>query len=376
MRSRDRTTAAKRAAWSGLNRCRMFALIALLASVIANWAVAQEAQPQIPMLQSQAVPPAPGVSAPREVYQHGQVLRRAIGTGEDRVWIFTPDAPRPAAAPVVIFLHGLGGVDPYEYGAWIDHLGRSGNIVIYPIYQKTGMASLMEGASGMSQNAIGSVLRALDDLRRSGPVQPDLSRVTLIAHSFGGQVALALATDGVRRGLPAPTGFMAVETGEGRGAVNPAQIQAMPPSMMLLSVEGENDHLAATRNGRKLAVSATQIPVQRRGFVLLASQNLGGRVLNADHFAPLSPLQSYRLEKTTPAEIAREQAVKQRFQIRNGEVDELDITGFWRLGDALIRMAPNPSATIRDTLNAAGIRIVSEPPAGWPVGVRWAVTPQ
>src|SRR5436190_12772920 len=130
------------------------------------------------------------------------------------------------------------------------------------------MASMMESASGMSDHAINAVSRALDDLRRSGPVQPDLSRVTMIAHSFGGQVAIALATDGVRRGLPPPSGFLAVETGEGRGAVSPAQIQAMPPSMMLLSVEGENDHLAPTRNGRKLALGARQIPVQRRGFVL------------------------------------------------------------------------------------------------------------
>ena len=104
----------------------MFALVLLLVAVavavaaVVGWARAQEAQPQIPMLQAQAVPPAPDVFGPREVYRHGQVLRRPLGTGEERVWIFTPDAPRPATAPVVLFLHGLGAVDPYEYGACIN----------------------------------------------------------------------------------------------------------------------------------------------------------------------------------------------------------------------------------------------------------------
>ena len=36
---------------------------------------------------------------------------------------------------MVVFLHGWFAVNPGFYGAWIDHLVRDGNIVIFPRYQ-------------------------------------------------------------------------------------------------------------------------------------------------------------------------------------------------------------------------------------------------
>ena len=41
----------------------------------------------------------------------------------DQYWLFEPTAPRPTKpSPVIVLLHGWGGMSPYSYGAWIEHL--------------------------------------------------------------------------------------------------------------------------------------------------------------------------------------------------------------------------------------------------------------
>ena len=57
-----------------------------------------------------------------------------VGAGARGAAVFRPaGAARPL--PVVVFVHGLFATDPDTYGAWIRHLVRDGNVVIYPAYQ-------------------------------------------------------------------------------------------------------------------------------------------------------------------------------------------------------------------------------------------------
>ena len=37
--------------------------------------------------------------------------------------------------PVVVFLHAWGAPNPQAYGSWIDHLARTGSLVIFPRFQ-------------------------------------------------------------------------------------------------------------------------------------------------------------------------------------------------------------------------------------------------
>ncbi|HEY8535953.1 MAG TPA: hypothetical protein VIL25_05870, partial [Vicinamibacterales bacterium] len=68
----------------------------------------------------------PGGSA----YAYARVQTAAYGEGNDRYWILTPAGrteavpipPGVTQVPVVVFLHGWGGMNPVHYGAWIEHL--------------------------------------------------------------------------------------------------------------------------------------------------------------------------------------------------------------------------------------------------------------
>ncbi len=74
------------------------------------------------------------------------------GNGADRVWVYTP----AHAQSVVVFVHGHGDPDedtPIHHQAWIEHLVRKGNVVLYPAYEsfpgdKTALVHLVRGVRG------------------------------------------------------------------------------------------------------------------------------------------------------------------------------------------------------------------------------------
>ena len=69
------------------------------------------------------------------IYLHRVVMRYELGEGPRSYWLFEPAEPKPERAPVVVFFHGWFAVNPAFYGAWIDHLVRSGRTVVFPRYQ-------------------------------------------------------------------------------------------------------------------------------------------------------------------------------------------------------------------------------------------------
>src|SRR5688500_14431349 len=100
----------------------------------------------LPILSAQRpTPPTQPASGPGgKQYAHIAVTKNRYGKGGEEYWIFEPDAPKPATAAVVVFLHGWGGMNPLYYGAWIDHLVKRGNIVVYPRYQATLLTPLKD----------------------------------------------------------------------------------------------------------------------------------------------------------------------------------------------------------------------------------------
>src|ERR1700733_5951337 len=80
-------------------------------------------------------PPQPAGGPGGAEYHHKQVVANMYGTGPTRYWIFEPADPKPDNAPLVIFNHGWSAMEPKVYGAWIDHIVKRGNVVVYPVYQ-------------------------------------------------------------------------------------------------------------------------------------------------------------------------------------------------------------------------------------------------
>src|SRR4051794_24375534 len=64
-----------------------------------------------------------------------QVRVHAYGSGASRVWVFQP-AARPKR--IVLYVHGLGDqkeTTPFHHRAWLEHLARERDEVIYPAYE-------------------------------------------------------------------------------------------------------------------------------------------------------------------------------------------------------------------------------------------------
>src|SRR3954447_9578111 len=131
-------------------------------------------------------------------YVHRAVVRQELGTGARSYWLFEPAEPKPEAAPVAVFLHGWLAVNPGAYGAWIDHLARSGHIVVFPRYQEDIVTLPVD----FLPNALAAVRDALDVLETSPQhVRPDRGRFALIGHSAGGNLAAQLAAVAAESGL-------------------------------------------------------------------------------------------------------------------------------------------------------------------------------
>src|SRR5918998_2378245 len=120
-----------------------------------------------------ATPPAQPQTGPGgKQYLHAGVTKNRYGTGGKEYWIFDPDSPKPRTAPVIVFLHGWGGMNPLYYGAWLDHLVKRGNIVIYPRYQ----ANLLTPSGDFLPNTLYAVKDAVERLQtEQGHVSADLS---------------------------------------------------------------------------------------------------------------------------------------------------------------------------------------------------------
>jgi pimeloyl-ACP methyl ester carboxylesterase len=284
-------------------------------------------------------------------YKYGSVTMNRYGTGADSYWIYTPQDPVPVSAPVIVFLHGWGGMDPVSYGGWIDHLVRKGNIVIFPRYQ----VDLFTPPVEMTDNALKAISDALATLD-NGPVKPQRENFAIIGHSLGGVIAANLASDAADGKLPQPKALMLVAPGDSKNS-NIAQAfgiaedvpsivedySAIPASTLMLCVIGRDDLLVGSTAARNIYYRARNIAPENKDFVAVVSDRHGSPQLIANHFAPLAPDERYREEKNSRLrDRLRDRLGKQlaiATSMEGATTDALDYYGFWKLGDALLASA-------------------------------------
>ncbi len=257
-------------------------------------------------------------------YAHADVAMTIIGDGGDKVWIFEPAKPSPAKAPVVVFLHGWGAVGPAYYIEWIRHIARRGSIVIYPRYQ----ASLLTPAPRMPPAAKAAIRAALAELGKGGHIRPDETKLAVVGHSLGGIMAMNLAAEAGRDGLPQPAAVMCVEPGEPKhaprsfGRVVPipsimGDHSAVPKGTLVLLVVGGDDTMTGDVAARVIWKNIQHLPAADRDFVVVVSDGYGSPTLDATHLFPLAPARNSLVGWTA------------------GGVDALDWFGTWKLFDGL-----------------------------------------
>ncbi len=284
-------------------------------------------------------------------YLHAAVNKAHLGAGAESFWLYTPDDPQPSSAPVVVLLHGWGGMDPVSYGAWIEHLVRKGNIVIYPRYQK----DLTTPPSEMTDNALDAINYALAVLQE-GEVKPQREHLALIGHSLGGVIAANLACEAASGWMPMPKAVMVIAPGDSKNA-NIAHafdiakhVQGImrdygeiPEETLLLCVVCDEDFLAGTSAARNIFYGARNVPWRNKDYVIVKSDRRGSPQLVAGHFASLAPDEDYREEKRARLRDRLRDRLGKRLavaEVMEAEpVNALDYYCFWKLADALTACA-------------------------------------
>src|SRR5215813_6089764 len=267
---------------------------------------------------------------------HASVIKNKYGKGSKEYWIYEPDSPKPASAPVVIFLHGWGGTNPLYYGAWLDHLVKRGNIVIYPRYQ----ANILTAREFFIPNSIDGIKAAFNTLQTEpGHVRPELNRVATVGHSLGGLLAASVAALASESGLPKMRAVMAVEPGLTRSPANVplADLKKIPPETLLLAVAGDRDTLVDDEDAKRIFYEASRVYARNKDFIRLVTDDHGRPGLFASHRAPTAPDKAYDNGEGNRMEPAQSGGVSGQVRAdgRIPDVNALDYYGLWKLFDGL-----------------------------------------
>jgi acetyl esterase/lipase len=268
---------------------------------------------------AQAAPP------PFAVYPHKAVQRKEFGWGARSYWLYEPADPTPRSAPVIVFNHGWLAVNPGAYGAWFDHLVRSGYIVIYPRYQTDAFTK----PSDFLPNALAAATDAFDVLLTApGHVAPDLNRFALIGHSAGGNLAAQMAAVAAQSKLPKPRAVIAMMPGELQSIREP-KLDMIPADTLLVVAVAEDDRIVGDVRGRQIFTEASAIPLDRKKFILYRSDLHGVPRLVAHHLAPTA----------AHSDFDTGDALFRGFQMNQAEINAFDRAGFWRLADITLQAA-------------------------------------
>ncbi len=292
--------------------------------------------------------PAEGPGSSALTYQ--DVTARKFGEGGTAYWLFEPAKPKPDSAPLMIFNHGWSAMSPGVYGAWIEHIVRRGNIVIFPVYQ----SSLRTPPDEFTINAVDAVQAGIERLQtEAGHVQPDLKHVAIVGHSMGGIISANLAALAAEKKLPRPSAVMCVEPGNTWMKVRQSAIKLedqshIPADTLLLTAVGDRDMTVRDIDAKRIFNETTSIPAENKNYILLISDEHGSPPLLANHFAPIAPDMKYsdnisdnggrllrrRLRPPTTQSTTQPGGDDTVINKHPG-IDALDYFGTWKLFDGL-----------------------------------------
>jgi len=297
--------------------------------------------------QSVTPPVQPQTGPGGKQYVHAAVSKNRYGKGGQEYWIYEPDSPKPRTAPVIVFLHGWGGMNPLYYGAWLDHLVKRGNIVIYPRYQ----ANLLTPIRDFTPNTLAAIKDAVNRLRTEpGHLTPDLNRFATVGHSVGGLLAASVAALAEESHLPRVRAVMSVEPGITESPINIplADLKKIPGDTLLLALAGDQDGLVRDVDAKRIYYESTKIPAANKDYITLVSDSHGTPALLASHRAPTALDRDYDSGEGiggAPAgasdPIGNAPEISRRVRPETMMVNALDFYGTWKLFDGLCDAAFN-----------------------------------
>lgn len=343
-------------------------------------------------------PPQPAEGAGGVGDRKAAVVKRQFRHGVTGSYAFYRAGAAPEAGrPVAVLFHGWGIVNPQSYGAWIDHLVRQGWLVILPRFQemnRTRPADAPEIAESL-------VKATLADLAADGEAKPDLGRVALIGHLAGAPLAMDLAADARTRGLPVPKLIFDVTPGgiasgpKSRG-ITLGDLSRIDPETIIVAMVGDKDTRAADAAAKRLLREASAVPVDRKLFVRILSDDHGFPALTATLAAPAGVDNAYDGASIKPEpeskDAPKDGAKPPPFrwspdmaltgeqqtlvsQVNLARVDALDYLGFWKTFDlaAAAAFAGSDATALKNNPRLADMERWSD---GWPVKRLFVETPR
>lgn len=269
--------------------------------------------------------------------KHGAVELRVLGQGAQRVYLFVPAQPNKIkTVPIVLFYHGWQMMNPMNFGGLIDHLVRTGHVVIYPVFQdseKTPPAQIIVNAA-ISQRL------ALDTLQQEFNLIPQAGQTLYLGFSIGAAIAINTAIDAQKYALPAADAMILLAPGDiqhlDQGVEQPSfyeRINKLPQSLPIVLMTGNNDTVGLP-TGRMLAKRLCHIPRQHRIFYVLPSSSQGFRKINAGHGSPGAPDSRYNFtlqQQNFPHILPG----KSQYEA-SASLNQLDFYGYWKMIDGLL----------------------------------------
>ncbi len=283
-----------------------------------------------PLVKEVPTPQAQPIKGPGgQEYLHDSLLMFDQAELPDGFWMYVPAQPIPQEAPVVVFFHGYGGYNPMIYGAWIRHLVRKGNIVIFPRYQRNLISPKPDR---FPENAAKGIRDAFELLTtQEGLPQPKLEHVSYFAHSYGGVIAAHLSVRAKAFDLPEPEAALLCAPGSGpfNGAVLD-DYSGFPAHTKLLIITGERDRVVGEKFAWKLFREAARTPW--RNLLRQYKDKYGKPEIEAGHNQSYALDMSFDTGKRNPTA---------RKALRISRTDAVDFYGHWKLGDALLACSRN-----------------------------------
>ena len=274
---------------------------------------------------SQTQPNQPSSGPGGSDYTFGGVTQYDYGTngsGGD-FWLYEPNSPTPDSANVVVFIHGLGETNPKLYGAFIKHLVRKGNIVIYPRYQK----DLNTSNTTFNDSCAHGIKRGLDTIQKAGHVKGRIQNFFVLGHSVGGLLTANMTMLHQQYGLPKPLSAFSMQP----GAVSflMPDYSAFPSDVPYLSLVSNDDIIVGTAPGTTIYNQSVNAPTSHKNLVHTYADNHGSPAVTASHFDPLAGDAAFDNGETNLFILAS----------GNGPVDAFDYYCTWKLQDALMDCA-------------------------------------
>jgi len=214
-------------------------------------------------------------------YSHSFVIKTIYKLGGRQFWIFEPFLPKPESAPLIVFNHGWSAMHPIFYRAWINHIVKKGNIVVYPRYQK----GLVRGFEKFTKNAVNAVKDAIEILNSGWHVRPELDKFAIVGHSLGGGITANMAALAIEEGLPIPKAIMPVQPYI--NFYDKKDYSKISNETIMLVIVGKDDDIAGNHSAKIIFNDTTQIPLSNKDFVIQVTDTYGTPDIIGDHIAPL-----------------------------------------------------------------------------------------